>query len=67
MDPIRLSGGLWLCWNSNAVTLDIILKNDRMFHYVVYVLNKTLIVFLLCYIGILNISKKKKEKKKKEI
>ena len=30
VNPIGLSGGLWLCWNSNVVSLDIILKNNRM-------------------------------------
>ena len=30
VNAIGLLGGLWLCWNSNVVSLDIILKNNRM-------------------------------------
>ena len=26
VDPIGLFDGLWLCWNSNVINLDIILK-----------------------------------------
>ena len=37
IDPIGLSGGLWLCWNSNVINLDIILQNDRMIHCMGYV------------------------------
>ena len=33
IDSIGLSSGLWLCWNSNVINLDIIMKNDRMIHY----------------------------------
>ena len=39
IDPIGLSGGLWLCWNSNLINLDIILKNDWMIHCMGYVLD----------------------------
>ena len=39
IDPIGLSGGLWLCWNSNLINLDIILKTYRMIHCMGYVLD----------------------------
>ena len=31
INPIGYSKGLWLCWNFNVFSLDIILKNNRMF------------------------------------
>ena len=37
INPIGLSSGLWLCWNSNVINLDIILKNDWMIHCMSYV------------------------------
>ena len=52
IDPIRLSGGLWLCWNSNVINLDIILKNDSMIHCMGYVLDhniKCFFTFLYSY------------------
>ena len=36
VNPIGFSGGLWLCWNSSAISLNIVLKNNTMMHCVVY-------------------------------
>lgn len=39
INPIRFSRGLWLHWIPNVSSLDIILKNDRMFHCMAYFSN----------------------------
>ena len=39
VNPIGFSRGLWLCWNPNVVSLDIILKNNKMFHYMTHFSN----------------------------
>ena len=39
VNPIGFSGGLWLCWNSNVISWDIIMTNDKMFHRMVYFSN----------------------------
>ena len=32
VNPISFSVGLWLCWNSSAISLNFVLKNNRMMH-----------------------------------
>ena len=39
------------CWNSYTVTLDIIMKNDRMFHYVVQVPKQNINSFITFLYG----------------
>ena len=56
-DLIGFSGGLWLCWNSSVITLDIIMK---MFHCMGFVPRYTFTAFLPCYMIILNITNKKR-------
>lgn len=40
VELIGLSGSLCICWNSSVLTLDIVFKNERLFHCLVYVLNQ---------------------------
>ena len=49
--PIGYFGGLWLCWNSNVISLDIILKNDNMFHCMVYFPNLNVNCFITFLYG----------------
>ena len=46
MNPVGFSGGLWLCSNPNVVSLEIILKNNRMFHCMAYYSNLNIECFL---------------------
>ena len=46
VDLVDLSRGLWLCWNPNTSTLDVIMKNDRMFHCMVYIPNHNINYFV---------------------
>ena len=60
IDPIGLSGGLWLCWNSNVINLDIILKNDRMIHCIRYALDYNIRCFFTFLYGYPQHHKQKK-------
>ena len=61
VDPIGLSCGLWLCWKSNVLTLNIILNNDMMFHCMVYVPNHNFNCFITLLYGYLKHFKQKKK------
>ena len=51
VNPIGFSGGLWLCWNSNVISWDIIITNDRMFHRMVYFSNLNINCFFTFLYG----------------
>ena len=51
INPIRFSRGLWLQWISNVTSLDIILKNDRMFHCMAYFSNLNINYFFTFLYG----------------
>ena len=47
---VGFSGGLWLCWNSNVISMDIIMKNDKMFHCMVYFSNLNINCFFFTFL-----------------
>ena len=51
VNPIGFSGGLWLCWNFSAISLNVVLKNNIMMHRMEYFPHLILIALLLFFYG----------------